>query len=30
MDTDKPYEHNAEHLKQYPKEKYKPGKVGKN
>ena len=30
MDTDKPYEHNAEHLKQYPKEKYKPEKVGKN
>jgi hypothetical protein len=30
MDTDKPYEHNAEHLKQYPKEKYKPGKVAKN
>jgi len=30
MDTDKPYEHNAEHLKQYPKEKYKPGKVGKD
>jgi hypothetical protein len=29
MDTDKPYEHNAEHLKQYPKEKYKPEKVGK-
>jgi hypothetical protein len=23
MDTDKPYEHNAEHVKQYPKEKYK-------
>jgi hypothetical protein len=30
MDTDKPYEHNAEHLKQYPKEKYKPGKSAKN
>jgi hypothetical protein len=30
MDTDKPYEHHAEHLKQYPKEKYKPGKVAKN
>jgi len=30
MDTDKPYEQNAEHLKQYPKEKYKPGKVAKN
>ena len=30
MDTDKPYEHNSEHLKQYPKEKYKPGKVAKN
>jgi hypothetical protein len=29
MDTDKPYEHNAEHLKQYPKEKYKPGKMAK-
>jgi hypothetical protein len=27
MDTDKPYEHNAEHLKQYPKEKYKAGKA---
>jgi len=30
MDTDKPYQHNAEHLKQYPKEKYKPGKIAKN
>jgi hypothetical protein len=30
MDTDKPYVHNAEHLKQYPKEKYKPGKIAKN
>jgi hypothetical protein len=30
LDTDKPYEHNAEHVKQYPKEKYKPGKVAKN
>lgn len=30
LDTDTPYEHNAEHLKQYPKEKYKPIKVGKN
>lgn len=29
MDTNKPYEHNAEHLKQYPKEKYKAGKVAK-
>jgi hypothetical protein len=29
MDTDKPYELNAEHVKQYPKEKYKPGKVAK-
>jgi len=29
MDTDKPYEHNSEHLKQYPKEKYKPGKAAK-
>jgi len=29
MDTDKPYEHNAEHLKQYPKEKYRPAKAGK-
>jgi len=29
MDTDKPYEYNAEHLKQYPKEKYKPEKAGK-
>ena len=29
IDTDKPYELNAEHLKQYPKEKYKPGKNGK-
>ena len=29
MDSDKPYEHNAEHLKQYPKEKYSPGKAGK-
>jgi len=29
MDTDKPYEYNAEHLKQYPKEKYKPAKAGK-
>lgn len=34
-DTSKPqiesggYEFNAEHLKQYPKEKYKPGKNGK-
>ena len=30
MDTDKPYEQNSEHLKQYPKEKYKPGKAAKN
>jgi hypothetical protein len=30
MDTDKPYEKNAEHLKQYPKGKYKPGKIAKN
>ena len=30
MDTDKPYQHNAEHLKQHPKEKYKPGKIAKN
>ena len=30
MDNDKPYQHNAEHLKQYPKEKYKPGKIAKN
>jgi len=30
MDTDKPYEKNAEHLKQYPKERYKPGKIAKN
>jgi len=29
MDTSKPYEHNAEHLKQYPKEDYKAGKVAK-
>jgi len=29
LDTDKPYEHHAEHLKQYPKEKYKPGKAAK-
>ncbi len=29
MDTDKPYEQNAEHLKQYPKEKYSPAKAGK-
>jgi hypothetical protein len=29
MDTDKPYEYNSEHLKQYPKEKYKPGKAAK-
>lgn len=29
MDTDKPYEHNADHLKQYPKEKYKPAKASK-
>jgi len=29
MDTDKPYEHNAEHLNQYPKNNYKPGKVAK-
>lgn len=29
MDTDKPYEHNAEHLKQYPKEKYSPTKAPK-
>jgi hypothetical protein len=29
LDTDKPYEHNAEHLKQYPKEKYKPAKAAK-
>jgi hypothetical protein len=30
LDTDKPYEHNAEHLKQYPREKYKSGKQAKN
>lgn len=29
MDSDKPYEHNAEHQKQYPKENYKPGKAAK-
>jgi len=29
MDTDKPYEQNAEHLKQYPKEKFGPAKAGK-
>lgn len=29
LDTDKPYEHHAEHVKQYPREKYKPVKVGK-
>jgi hypothetical protein len=29
MDTDKPYEHNAEHVQQYPKEKYK-GNKGKD
>lgn len=30
LDTDKPYEHNAEHQKQYLKEKYKAGKLVKN
>lgn len=29
MDTDKPYEHNADHIKQYPKNNNKPGKVAK-
>jgi len=29
MDTDKPYEQNAEHAKQYPKEKFGPAKAGK-
>jgi hypothetical protein len=29
MDTDKPYEQNAEHVKQYPKDQYAPGKGGK-
>jgi len=29
MDTDKPYEQNAEHLKQYPKDQNAPGKGGK-
>jgi hypothetical protein len=29
MDTDKPYKQNAEHLKQYPKDQYAPGKSGK-
>jgi hypothetical protein len=29
MDTDKPYEQNAEHLKQYPKDNSAPGKGGK-
>ena len=29
MDTDKPYEQNAEHLKEYPKNQYAPGKGGK-
>jgi hypothetical protein len=29
MDTDRPYEHNAEHQRQYPKEKYKPEKATK-
>jgi hypothetical protein len=29
LDTDKPYEYNAEHLSKYPKEKYKPAKSGK-
>ena len=28
MDTDKPYEQNAEHIKQYPKDQYAPGKGG--
>ena len=30
MDTDKPYEHYAERVKQYPREKSRPGKVAKN
>jgi len=30
MGTDKPYEHNAERVKQYPREKSRPGKVAKN
>jgi hypothetical protein len=30
LDTDKPYEHHAEHLKQYPKENYKLGKAATN
>jgi hypothetical protein len=29
MDTDKPYEQNAAHLKQCPKDQYAPGKGGK-
>jgi hypothetical protein len=29
MDTDKPYEHNAEHLKDYPNDQYAPGKSAK-
>lgn len=29
LDTDKPYEYNAEHLSKYPREKYKPAKPGK-
>ncbi|MCU0540172.1 MAG: hypothetical protein MUF46_09855, partial [Desulfobacterales bacterium] len=29
LDTDKPFEHNSEHLKQYPRENYKPGKSAK-
>lgn len=29
LDTDKPYEHHPEHVKQYPKERFKPGKTGK-
>jgi hypothetical protein len=29
LDSDTPYEFNAEHLKQYPKEKYQRGKAAK-
>ena len=30
LDTDKPYTLHAEHVQQYPKEKYKPAKAKKN